>query len=151
MTSTGAQLRTADQQHSGGDMAGRGNGSSYVGVIVVCVVAGLAYLGIGLATGQTGFGLVGLAIMLGYALVLTVFRHRSEAVGMLAGETTDERRRDLNTRATAFTGSVLAVVLVVGFMVSLAIGSELASTFAWLAALGAVAYAAALAWLSRHG
>lgn len=132
-------------------MARREGGSAYRSVIGLCALAGLAYLGIGLATGQGWFGVVGLGIMLGYGLVLTAFRHRSETVGLLAGEATDERRRDINTRATAAMGNVLAAVLVVAFMVSLAVGSALAGTFAWLAALGAVVYAVSLAWLSRHG
>ena len=130
---------------------GRGERSSYGTVMAICVVAGLAYLVIGLATGQGGFGVAGLVIMLGYALVLTLWRRRSETAALLAGESTDERRRDITVRAGAFMGNVLLVAIVAAFLVSLATRSDLAMVFAWLAALGAVAFGGALAWFSRRG
>jgi hypothetical protein len=135
------------------DHAGE-SGSSRKGSVLVlglCVLIGLAYLGIGLATDNTGFGVAGLAIMLGYAALLALGRRRSEALGMLAGDLGDERRVALTQRALAFTANVLVVVLVGGFLVTMATSSDLAGAFAGLCAVAGVSFAAGIVWYSRRG
>ena len=115
-------------------------------VLAVCVIAGLAYLGIGLATDQTRFGVVGLLIMLAYGAVLLIGRRRSEGVALLAGEVTDERREQVMLRSLAFTANVLVTVLVGGFLVTLAMESGLAKVFAALSAVGALAFVVGICW-----
>lgn len=115
------------------------------------MVFGLVYLVIGFVTDQLGFGWFGLAIMLAYAALLTVGRRRSEAFALLAGDLSDERRAALGQRALAFTASVLVVVLLGGFLVSLVVGSSLAGVFSALCAVAAVAFAGSLVYLSRRG
>lgn len=120
-------------------------------VLGLCVLIGLVYLGIGLATDNTGFGVAGLGIMLGYAALLAFGRRRSEALGMLAGDLDDERRVALSLKASAFTTNVLVLVLVGGFLVTLATSSDLAGVFAALCAVAGVAFAAGIVWHSRRG
>lgn len=115
-------------------------------VLAVCALAGLAYLVIGLATDQTRFGVIGLLIMLAYGAVLLIGRRRSEGVALLAGEVTDERREQLVLRSLAFTANVLVAVLVGGFLVTLAMESDLANVFAALSAVGALAFVVGICW-----
>lgn len=125
--------------------------SGPAGVLILCVVIGLAYLAIGLATEQTRFGIAGLLIMLAYGAVLVLGRRRAEAVALLGGEFTDERQQDIGQRALAFTAGVLLVALLGGFLVGLATQSEHTQVFAGLCALGGVAFAAGIVWHSSRG
>lgn len=126
--------------------------SSGVGaVLLLCVVIGLAYLAIGLATEQTRFGVGGLLIMLAYGAVLVLGRRRTEAIALLAGDVTDERQQGIGQRALAFTATVLLVGVLGGFLISLATQSEHTQVFAGLCALGGVAFAAGIVWHSSRG
>lgn len=119
-------------------------------VLAVCAAAGLAYLGIGLAHGNTASGFIGLAIMLAYGAVLLAFGRRSEVLGLLAGSGSDERRAQIQLRATAATAHVLVLVLVAGAMWTLATGSRYAAVFCGLCAVGGASFIAATAWFARH-
>ena len=120
-------------------------------VLILCVVTGLAYLAIGVATGQTGFGVIGLLIMLAYGAVLLVARRRSEAVALLGGAFSDERQHDIGRRALALTASVLIIGILGGFFVSLATRSEHTQVFAGLGALGGAAFIIGIIWHSARG
>ena len=89
-------------------------------VPVTAAVMGLAFLVIYLAHDDTAMAVSGLALMLAYAAVLVFGSRRSEAVSLLRGESPDERARSIEQRAAALTLHVLAVVLVGGYLVSLA-------------------------------
>lgn len=121
------------------------------GVLTVCVVMGLVYLAIGVATDQTRFGIIGLLIMLAYGAVLFVGRRRLEALALLGGDFTDERQNDIGQRALAFTANVLVIGILGGFFVSLATQSEHTEVFAGLAALGGVAFIIGIVWHSARG
>lgn len=121
------------------------------GVLAVCVLSGLAYLAIGVGTGQTRFGLVGLFIMLGYGAVLLVGHRRVEALALLGGSISDERQHDITQRALAFTANVLVIAVLGGFLVTLAMESDLAEVFAGLAALGGAAFLGGIVWHSTRG
>lgn len=121
------------------------------GVLTVCVVMGLVYLAIGVATDQTRFGIIGLLIMLAYGAVLFVGRRRLEALALLGGDFTDERQNDIGQRALAFTANVLVIGILGGFFVSLATQSEHTEVFAGLAALGGVAFIIGIVWHSVRG
>ena len=120
-------------------------------VLILCVVTGLAYLAIGVATGQTGFGVIGLLIMFAYGAVLLVARRRSEAVALLGGAFSDERQHEIGRRALALTASVLIIGILGGFFVSLATRSEHTQVFAGLGALGGAAFIIGIIWHSARG
>jgi len=120
-------------------------------VLILCVVTGLAYLAIGVATGQTGFGVIGLLIMLAYGAVLLVARRRSEAVALLGGDFSDERQHEIGRRALALTANVLVIGILGGFFVSLATRSEHTQVFAGLCALGGAAFIIGIIWHSTRG
>jgi hypothetical protein len=96
------------------------------------------------------FGVVGLGAMLVYAGVLAVTRNRSETIGLLAGETVDERRDLIMAKAQAITANVWMVAILAGFFYGLATEADYTGIFAGLAAVGAVAFGAALGVLSRR-
>lgn len=121
------------------------------GVLTVCVVMGLVYLAIGVATDQTRFGIIGLLIMLAYGAVLFVGRRRLEALALLGGAFTDERQHDIGQRALAFTANVLVLGILGGFLTSLATQSQHTEVFAGLAALGGVAFIVGIIWHSIRG
>ncbi|NYF98149.1 DUF2178 domain-containing protein [Janibacter cremeus] len=125
--------------------------SGIAGVLTLCVVMGLVYLTIGVATDQTRFGIIGLLIMLAYGAVLFVGRRRLEALALLGGAFTDERRHDIGQRALAFTANVLVIGILGGFFVSLATRSEYTEVFAGLGALGGVAFIVGIVWNSVRG
>jgi uncharacterized membrane protein len=140
------------KQHGGTlTEGGRSARSGYLGTMAGCVLAGLAYLGIGLATHHGWSGAIGLVIMLAYAALLTLARGRSETIGLLAGEVTDERRAAISQRALAFTANVLVLAIAAGAMVSLATSSPDFRVYGILASISAIAFAGSLAVFSRRG
>jgi hypothetical protein len=120
-------------------------------VFGICVAAGVAYLSIGLARHETGFAIGGPLIMLGYGVMLLIFGRRSEIVGLLAGNGSDERRAQIQLRAVAATGQVLIVVLLGGALWTLATGSRYEGVFTGLCAVGGLSFLASTAWYSRRG
>jgi hypothetical protein len=114
------------------------------------VLLGLVLFAAQAARGEVRAGLVSLAILTGYAAVLAVLAGRSETFSLLRGDSVDERADLIQQRALAFTGGVLVVVLVVGFLVQVARGADDAITWAGLGAVGGLSYAGALAVLSRR-
>jgi hypothetical protein len=120
------------------------------GVLAVCLVAGAVYLGIGLAKDEWELGVVGLGIMLVYGLVLVVTRRRSETMGLLAGDFSDERKAQIATSALAVTAQAMMLVVIGGFLYGLATDSAHTEVFSALAAFGAVVFAGSLFVLSRR-
>jgi hypothetical protein len=120
-------------------------------VFGTCVAAALAYLGIGLARDDAGLAISGPLIMLGYCVLLLIFGRRSEIVGLLAGNGSDERRAQIQLRATAATAHVMVVVLVGSAMWALAIGSQYAGVLTGLCAVFGLVYLLATAWFARRG
>jgi Na+/H+ antiporter NhaD/arsenite permease-like protein len=111
-------------------------------VPVIAVAAGVAYLVAGLVSGNTGFGIAGLVVMLVFAAVIWLVRRRSETVqGLL--DRRDERINAIDLKATAFAGSILLVAVIVAFVVDIARGGDGAPYF-WLAAIAGIASLAAV-------
>jgi hypothetical protein len=124
------------------------------GLAATCAVAlagAAAYLVIGVVRDNAALAIGGPVIMLGYIAVLAVLRNRSEPAALLSGASPDERQARVMLRATAFMGHVLVVVLVVGALVSLAVGSRYAGMFCALCAVGGLAFGGATVWYSRRG
>jgi hypothetical protein len=120
-------------------------------VFVVAAVVAVAYAVIGLARQNYQLAAIGPAIMIAYAVVLFLFRGRSEPIGMLAGNRADERQAQVQLRAVAATGQVLVATLVVGAMWSLAAGWDSANVFCILCAIGGAAFIGFTVLYSRRG
>lgn len=120
-------------------------------VPITCVVIGVAYLTVGVFRGDVTSGVVGLAIMLAYGAVLVLFRRRSEAVALLGGGASDERRAAITSRAHDTTGQVLVLVLVAGMFWSLATDNGHAGVFVALAAIGGFTFIGSTIWHSVRG
>lgn len=118
-------------------------------VPVVCVAWGVAYLVVGIVGEDLGSGLFGLVVMVVVAAGVVLLRRRSTTVDQLL-DRGDERSRALDLNATAFAGGTVMLAVLIGLMVQLGLGNA-PGPFVWLAALGAVAYVAALLFLRvRH-
>ncbi|HET8591551.1 MAG TPA: hypothetical protein VFM01_18085 [Nakamurella sp.] len=118
-------------------------------VPAISVVGGIAYLVAGLISGNTGFGIAGLVLMVVFAAVLWLVRRRSETVkGLL--DRRDERINAIDLKATAFAGSVLIVAVIVAFVIDVARGGDGAPYF-WLAAVAGIAYIVGVVVLRLRG
>jgi hypothetical protein len=109
------------------------------------VLAGALWIG-----GQPGAWWV-IALFVAYAAFLYALSPRSEVIALMNGEARDERQRSINEKATAVTGQVLIWVLVGGFLVTTAMGSDLAAVFSSLAAFAGLTWLTALVVLTRRG
>jgi hypothetical protein len=88
--------------------------------------------------GDPGSGLVSLAIMVGFGLLVLV-AGRSETVRGLRGDGRDERFAMMDLRATALAGLAVITAIIVAFAVELARGQD-GQPYAWLGAVAGIAY-----------
>ncbi|MGH3447873.1 MAG: hypothetical protein ACRDP4_09650, partial [Nocardioidaceae bacterium] len=95
--------------------------------------------------GQLAFGIFGLVLMSVVGVALLVARRRSATVKFLL-DGRDERVRGIDVKATAFAGACVMLVALGAFIVELARGED-AAQFAWLCAVGGLAYVVALVFL----
>lgn len=108
----------------------------------LALVFGIAYLVAGLVGGDAEFGLVGLGVMVAFALLLVLLGRHSETVdGLLSRR--DERINALDRTATLFAGAVVLLAVLVMFVVEIARGQD-GSPYYQLAGLGGAAYVLAL-------
>jgi hypothetical protein len=114
-----------------------------------CVAFGGVVLLAGWLGGQLVTGLIGLVVMACFGLVIAV-SGRSETIRGLRGDARDERFAQIDLRATAATGLVLIVVLVVAFLVEVARGHS-GNPYAWLGAIAGLTYALSVAVLRWRG
>jgi len=94
--------------------------------------------------GHPGAGAISLAVMAGFGL-LVLLAGRSETVRGLRGDGRDERFAQIDLRATAVTGLVLIIALIVSWLVQIAQGHS-GSPYDWLCAIGGLSYALAVAF-----
>ncbi|MCP2329144.1 small-conductance mechanosensitive channel [Hamadaea flava] len=116
--------------------------ATYWTIPSICVAAGLAYLVSAWVGGRPGLGVVLLSAMLVFAGIVLLAARRSETVRHLL-DRRDERITAIDLKASAAAGGVLAVAVVAGAVVELGRGNS-GEPFTWLAALGGIAYAAAV-------
>ena len=113
-----------------------------LGLGVVVLVA--SWLG-----GQLGAGVYGLAVLAIFGLVLLLLTGRSETIrGLTVGR--DERFAQIDLRATAVTGLVLIITVIVAWLVEIARGHS-GNPYGWLGAIGGVAYILAVAFFRWRG
>jgi uncharacterized membrane protein len=120
------------------------------GFPVFSIAMGLVLAGAMAVGGQSGgWWVVGLFVVYGVGLYL--LSPHSEVASMLAANTGDERQRSINEKASTATFAVLVVVLVGGFVVTTALGSDLAVVFSALSAFTGLTWLTALVVLTRRG
>ena len=99
--------------------------------------------------GQLAVGLIALVVLIGFGLFV-LLAGRSETIRGLRGDGRDERFAQIDLTATAVTGLVLIVALVVAWLVQIAQGHS-GSPYGWLMAVGGLAYLLAVAFLRWRG
>ena len=92
-----------------------------------------------------------IGLFVAYGVVLYALSPHSEVASLLTGDARDERQRSINEKASAATFMVLVWVLVGGFVVTMAMGSDLAFVFSSLSAFAGLTWLAALVVLTRRG
>jgi len=96
---------------------------------------------------QTAFWSLG--IMAAFDALLA-FGGRSETIRGLRGDGSDERVRRIDLAATAFAGTAVIVAIIAAFLVEVARGRS-GMPYAWLGAVGGVAYVGAVVALRIRG
>ncbi len=92
--------------------------------------------------GNPGSGLGSLAIMAAFGALL-LFGGRSETIRGLRGDGRDERFHQIDIKATAVAGLAVIIAIIIAFMIELARGHS-GSPYAWLGAIGGLAYLTAI-------
>ena len=107
-----------------------------------CVVLGFVVFVAQWIGGDPRSGLVSLAILAGFGLLI-LLGGRSETVRGLRGDGRDERFRRIDIHATALAGLAMIVAVIVGFLIELARGHN-GDPYGWLGAIGGITYIAAI-------
>ena len=116
---------------------------------LICLGLGLVVFAASALGGQLGAGLVSLAILAAFGLILLLLTGRSETVrGLTVGR--DERFAQLDLRATAVAGLVVLLTLIVAWLVEIARGQN-GNPYGWLLAIGGLAYLVAFAFFRWRG
>ena len=92
--------------------------------------------------GDPAAGLLSFGIMAAFGALL-LLGGRSEMVRGMRGDGRDERWAMIDLRATALAGLVIITAVIVAFLVEIAHGHD-GMPYAWLGALGGVAYVVGL-------
>jgi hypothetical protein len=99
--------------------------------------------------GQLGAGLISLAILAAFGLLILLLTGRSETVrGLTIGR--DERFPQIDLRATAMAGLVVLMTLIVAWLVAIARGQN-GHPYDWLLAISGLTYLLALAFFRWRG
>jgi hypothetical protein len=107
-----------------------------------CVLLGAVFFGAQAIGGHPGERLVSFGI-LAVVGVLVLLGGRSETIRGLRGDGRDERFAKMDIHATALSGMAVIVAVIVGFLVEIAQGKD-GMPFAWLGAVGGLAYIVAI-------
>jgi len=99
--------------------------------------------------GDPRAGLYGLAVMAAFGLLVLLLTGRSETVSGLTIRR-DERFAQIDLRATAFTGLVLVIAVIVAWLVEIGRGQS-GHPYDWLGAIGGLAYLLAVAFFRWRG
>ena len=113
------------------------------------LLLGLVMLAAGWLGGQPVTGVISVAVLAAFGLVVLV-AGRSETVRGLRGDGRDERFARIDLQATAAAGLALIVALIVAWLVAVARGQS-GSPYGWLLAIGGLAYLLSVAWFRWRG
>jgi hypothetical protein len=111
----------------------------------VALLAGLSYLVAGVMGDDLGFGIVGLALMLGVGVVFVVASRWSETAAGLR-DRKDERINQIDRSASLVAGMTVLLAVLAMFVVEIARGKD-GSPYYQLGAVGGTTYLIALVWL----
>lgn len=114
-----------------------------------CLGLGAVILAASWLGGQLGAGVYGLVVMAAVGLFLLLVTGRSETIRGLTADR-DERFAQIDLRATAMTGLVLVLTLIVTWLVQVANGHS-GSPYDWLCAIGGLTYILAVALFRWRG
>jgi hypothetical protein len=116
---------------------------------LICLGLGVVVFAVSWLGGQLGAGVISLAILAAFGLVLLLLTGRSETVrGLTVGR--DERFAQLDLRATAVAGLVMLLAALVAWLVAIARGQN-GHPYDWLLATGGLAYLLAFAFFRWRG
>jgi hypothetical protein len=113
------------------------------------VALGLVILAVSWLGGQPATGVISFGVLAVFGL-LVLLAGRSETIRGLRGDGRDERFARIDLQATAVTGLVLLVALIVAWLVATARGQS-GSPYDWLLAIGGLGYLLAVAWFRWRG
>ena len=113
------------------------------------VALGLVILAVSWLGGQPATGAISFGVLAVFGL-LVLLAGRSETIRGLRGDGRDERFAAIDLQATAVTGLVLLVALIVAWLVATARGQS-GSPYDWLLAIGGLGYLLAVAWFRWRG
>jgi hypothetical protein len=116
---------------------------------VFCLGLGLVLFAVNWLGGQLAGGLVSLAILTAFGLLISLLAGHSETVRGLTTRR-DERFAQIDLRATAVAGLVVLGTLMVAWMVEVAQGRS-GHPYDWLVAIGGLAYLLAIAFFRWRG
>ena len=116
---------------------------------LICLALGVVVFAVSWLGGQFGAGLISLAVLAAFGLVLLLLTGRSETVrGLTVGR--DERFAQLDLRATALAGLVVVLAALVAWLVATARGQS-GSPYGWFLAIWGLAYLIAFAFFRWRG
>ena len=116
---------------------------------LICLALGVVVFAVSWLGGQFGAGLISLAVLAAFGLVLLLLTGRSETVrGLTVGR--DERFAQLDLRATALAGLVVLLATVVAWLVAVA-HRQNGHPYDWLVATFGLAYLLAFAFFRWRG
>ena len=113
------------------------------------LVLGLVMLAVSWLGGSLGQGLISLAVLAGFGLIV-LLAGRSETVRGLRGDGRDARFAQIDLQATALSGLAVIVALIVAWLVATARGQS-GSPYGWLLAIAGLTYLLAVAWFRWRG
>ncbi len=116
---------------------------------VLCLGLGLVLLAVNWLGGQLAWGIVSLAILTAFGLLISLLAGHSETVRGLTTRR-DERFAQIDLRATAVAGLVVLCTLMVAWLVAVAQGRS-GHPYDWLVAISGFTYLLALAFFRWRG
>jgi hypothetical protein len=113
------------------------------------LVLGLVMLAVSWLGGSLGQGLISLAVLAAFGLVI-LLAGGSETVRGLRGDGRDERFAQIDLQATALSGLAVIIALIVAWLVATARGQS-GRPYDWLLAIAGLTYLLAVAWFRWRG
>jgi len=113
------------------------------------LILGLVMLAVSWLGGSLGQGLISLAVLAAFGLII-LLAGRSETVRGLRGDGRDERFAQIDLQATALSGLAVIVALIVAWLVATARGQS-GNPYGWLLAIAGLTYVLAVAWFRWRG
>jgi hypothetical protein len=116
---------------------------------LICLGLGVVVFAVSALGGQLGGGLISLAVLAGFGLIMLLLGSRSETIrGLTVAR--DERFAQLDLRATALSGLVMLLAALVGWLVEVAHGHN-GHPYDWLLATGGLAYLVSFVFFRWRG